>query len=113
VINPLTAILGVQNGRLIENENFQDLAHSVFKEILLVYPTLNGVIHFKDIKAIAFNTKGNTSSMLADVRANRQTEIEAILGAVIERAGRSKVSLSIIPYLYKMVEGLDHERRKG
>jgi 2-dehydropantoate 2-reductase len=113
VINPLSAVLGVRNGQLVESDDFKDLAQSVFNEIIVLYPRLNSIIDFNDIKAIASNTSGNTSSMLADLQTNRQTEIEAILGAVIEEAKVNDVSLSIIPILYKMVKGLDKERRKG
>ncbi|RIW36310.1 2-dehydropantoate 2-reductase [Bacillus salacetis] len=113
VINPLTAVLGVRNGKLIENDEFEYLARAVFEEICLLYPKLNEVISFNDIKAVAFNTRGNTSSMLADLQADRQTEIDAILGAVIARADQDQVPISFIRYLYKMVKGLDVERRKG
>ncbi|WP_409253605.1 2-dehydropantoate 2-reductase [Bacillus sp. SCS-153A] len=113
VINPLTAVLGVQNGRLVENDSFESLARSVFNEILLLYPRLSHVIDFQDIKTIACNTRENTSSMLADLKARRQTEIEAILGAIIDEAAAKNIPLSIIPTLYKMVKGLDQERRKG
>ncbi|WP_421384452.1 2-dehydropantoate 2-reductase [Bacillus salacetis] len=113
VINPLTAVLGIQNGRLVENEHFEHLAQSIFDEILLLYPRLNSIIDFEDIKEIASNTRGNTSSMLADLQTKRETEVEAILGAMLEEARSNDVSLSIIPVLYEMVKGLDKERRKG
>ncbi|EDL64749.1 2-dehydropantoate 2-reductase [Bacillus sp. SG-1] len=113
VINPLTAVLGVRNGRLIENEEFKSLAESVFDDITRLYPRFMHVIDFKDIITIAYKTRENTSSMLADLQAKRQTEIEAILGAMVDEAKRQNISLSIIPTLYKMVKGLDKEGRKG
>ncbi|TYR77622.1 2-dehydropantoate 2-reductase [Rossellomorea vietnamensis] len=112
VINPLTAVLGVRNGRLLEITEYEALAKAVFEEILLIYPKLNGVIGFDEIKAIACRTGENTSSMLADISAKRQTEIEAILGAALEKAEHCGIPLSVMPVLYKMVKGIDHERRK-
>ena len=37
VINPLTALLNVKNGALIQNENFREMAHSIFEELDLVF----------------------------------------------------------------------------
>lgn len=113
VINPLTAVLGVRNGRLIDNEEFKSLAESVFDDITRLYPRFSHVIDFKEIVTIAYNTRENTSSMLADLQAKRQTEIEAILGVMVDEAKRQNISLSIISTLYKMVKGLDKEGRKG
>ncbi|MGM0844496.1 MAG: 2-dehydropantoate 2-reductase [Bacillota bacterium] len=112
VINPLTAILGIQNGRLFEIDEYEALAEAVFGEILLLYPRLESVLGMDDIKAIGYSTRENTSSMLADIKANRCTEIEAILGAVIEKADHTNIQLSVIPVLYRMVKGMDYERRK-
>ncbi|MGF2615547.1 2-dehydropantoate 2-reductase [Rossellomorea vietnamensis] len=112
VINPLTAVLGVKNGRLFEIAEYEALAKEVFNEIILLYPKLKGVLGFEEIKAIAYRTRENTSSMLADIKAKRRTEVEAILGAVIEEADHSRTPLSVIPVLYQMVKGMDHDRRK-
>jgi 2-dehydropantoate 2-reductase len=110
VINPLTAVLRVKNGQLIENADFLSLAESVFKEILLLFPQLKSVITFEDIKAIGINTRGNTSSMLADIKSERETEIDAILGVLVEKAEKEQLPLILIPSVYKMVKGLDNER---
>ncbi|WP_113929799.1 2-dehydropantoate 2-reductase [Bacillus sp. P14.5] len=112
VINPLTAVLGVKNGRLFEIAEYEALAKEVFNEIILLYPKLKGVLGFEEIKAIAYRTRENTSSMLADIKAKRRTEVEAILGVVIEEADHSRTPLSVIPVLYQMVKGMDHDRRK-
>ncbi|WP_456271632.1 2-dehydropantoate 2-reductase [Bacillus sp. AK031] len=110
VINPLTAVLRVKNGQLVKNADFLSLAQSVFKEILLLFPQLKSVISFEDIKAIGSNTRGNTSSMLADIKAKRETEIDAILGVLVEKGKKEHLPLTLIPALYKMVKGLDNER---
>ena len=41
------------------------------------------------VRHVCERTSHNTSSMLADVRANRQTEIGAIVGYVLEEARNS------------------------
>jgi 2-dehydropantoate 2-reductase len=110
VINPLTAVLRVKNGQLIANTDFLGLAESVFKEFILLFPQLKSIITFEDIKAIASNTYGNTSSMLADIKAGRKTEIDAILGVLAEKAKEEHLPVFLIPSLYKMVKGLDSER---
>ncbi len=52
-------------------------------------------------------TSHNTSSMLADVRANRQTEIGAIVGYVLEEAKKQQRSVPTLQFLFDAIKGLE------
>ena len=86
-INPLTALLRVQNGELISNPFFYQMMEQVFQEVAFL---VKKEIVWQMVRHVCERTSRNTSSMLADVRANRQTEINAIIGYVLEEAKKQQ-----------------------
>ena len=45
--------------------------------------------------------------MLADVRANRQTEINAIVGYVLEEAKEQQQSVPTLRFLFNAIKGME------
>ncbi len=89
-INALTAVLGVKNGRLLELPDARGLMETLVDEALAVGERQGiGFLHDdmqKAVAEVARNTARNVSSMLADVRAQRRTEVDFINGAVAAKA---------------------------
>ncbi|KAL9639104.1 MAG: hypothetical protein Q9164_001135 [Protoblastenia rupestris] len=98
IINPLTAILGCQNGGLIYSFNITRVMRLLLAEIGLVIrslPELQNVpnvnMRFDTLRlerlvvSIAELTSNNDSSMLQDTKAARQTEIDYINGYIVKR----------------------------
>ena len=92
VINPLTSILDVENGALPQNPVACNLASEIVKETRAVM-LASGVpctdfCHDDDatnfVLDIAKATAPNVSSMLADIRRGRETEIERINGHIVK-----------------------------
>lgn len=88
-INPLTAILRVPNGALVESEETIGLMRAAALEAAAV-ATANGItLPFPDpverVKQVATMTATNHSSMLQDVLGKRPTEIDAINGKIVEQ----------------------------
>lgn len=52
-------------------------------------------------------TSSNTSSMLADVKENRETEIDAIIGYAIEEARKQRKQVPTLQFLYNSIKGLE------
>lgn len=90
-INPLTALLRVPNGVLLERPDACRLMEAAAQEAAAVAAALgirlDGDV-VERVRAVAAGTAANRSSMLQDVEAGRPTEIEAICGAVA-RHGRA------------------------
>ncbi|RKP55256.1 2-dehydropantoate 2-reductase [Cohnella endophytica] len=90
VINPLTAILRIRNGELIETPARLDAMRNLFRETfgLLSVRGLPGDEEelWNAVKRVCAATSGNESSMLQDIRARRETEIDSINGAIIRMA---------------------------
>ena len=87
-INPLTAILRIPNGALVESEETLGLMQAAALEAAAVAQAKGITLPFPDpverVKQVAIMTATNHSSMLQDVLGQRPTEIEAINGKVVE-----------------------------
>ena len=96
VINPLTALHDVPNGRLLEDRELQRQAAELCREadqlLTALDPTWPGD-SLPRVMAVASATAGNTSSMRADVRNGARTEIDAINGYFLRRAAAQGLSL--------------------
>ena len=87
-INPLTAILRIPNGALVESPDTLELMRVIAEEVAAV-ATAKGVRlpypnPFERVKQVAVMTATNRSSMLQDVTGQRPTEIESINGKIVE-----------------------------
>ena len=88
-INPLTAILRVPNGALVESEETIGLMKAAALEAAAVAQAKGITLPFADpverVKQVATMTATNHSSMLQDVLGQRPTEIDAINGKIVEQ----------------------------
>ncbi|WP_161974831.1 2-dehydropantoate 2-reductase [Bacillus timonensis] len=107
VINPLTALYGVKNGRLLENTYFHNQMKALFNEITSVIPS-NHEKMWELVKNICKNTAQNKSSMLRDIEEGRRTEIDAILGYVLAEAVKKNMEVAITKFLYDSIKGFEN-----
>ncbi|PEX91286.1 2-dehydropantoate 2-reductase [Bacillus cereus] len=105
-INPLTALLRVQNGELITNPFFYQMMEQVFREVAFLVKEEQEMV-WEMVRSICERTSHNTSSMLADVRADRQTEIDAIVGYVLEEAKKQRRPVPTLQFLFDAIKGLE------
>lgn len=87
-INPLTALLQVPNGELLERPAAREMMRTLAEEVARVAAAENIRLPFSDPVAaaeeVARKTAANHSSMLQDVLRGAPTEIDAICGAVVQ-----------------------------
>jgi len=109
-INPITAVLRVRNGRLLESEAITRFMREVCSECEQV-AIASGISlpvsrMSSRVRAVCIDTAENTSSMLQDVQKGKCTEIQQISGAFCS-AGRSRgVRTPLNETLVAMVESL-------
>jgi 2-dehydropantoate 2-reductase len=87
-INALTAITGFKNGQLLEHEESIMMLEKLVNEGIEVANALGIKLGFKGTehcKEVCRATSANISSMLADVRNKRKTEIININGAIVSQ----------------------------
>lgn len=106
-INPLTALFGVQNGELLTNPSFHKVMKQVFLEVMGIVDDVQCEEYWHHVCAVCENTAHNTSSMLTDVRNNRKTEIDAIVGYLIQEAEKQQKSVPTLSFLYHSIKGLE------
>ena len=111
VINPLTALLGVQNGQLVEIPSAHDLLKDVTREVTRIAIAENVIEKDVDtvsmVEKVCRATALNSSSMLQDVTARRRTEVDAILGKILARAETHDIDMPVTKTLYGAVKTLE------
>ena len=87
-INPLTALLRVPNGELLERPSAREMMGELARETARVAKAENIELQLPDPAAaaeeVARKTASNHSSMLQDVLRGAPTEIDAICGAIVK-----------------------------
>lgn len=95
-INPLSAILRVKNGVLIENETCRNLLGRTAKEGEAVAHARGVKLPFdvsQQVLEVASATRENQSSMLKDVMRGIPTEVDSINGAIVREGERLGVEV--------------------
>lgn len=105
VINPLTAILHVKNGMLIKNKFYYNVLTDLFAEISDVLNLDESDRYFQKVIEVCLATADNHSSMLKDIEAGRNTEVDAILGFLLDEACRQGKKPPLIQNFYYAVKG--------
>ncbi|HPO13750.1 MAG TPA: 2-dehydropantoate 2-reductase [Candidatus Hydrogenedentes bacterium] len=109
-INPLTALLNVPNGRLLQIMEIRQLMRDLVVEATKVASTEGYRFNQSLVEmteAVCARTADNISSMLQDVRAGRQTEIDAISGEIMRRAQLASLPTPRTRVVYQLVRGLE------
>jgi 2-dehydropantoate 2-reductase len=116
-INPLTALLRVPNGELLENPAARELMSALAYEAAQVAEAENVHLPFADplmaAEEVARKTAANHSSMLQDVLRGAPTEIEAICGAITRRGEQHGVATPVNYVFRLLVQALTAEPAKA
>ncbi len=109
-INPLTALLRVKNGELLERPFAREVLRALARETANIANAQNIHLPFDDPMAkaedVALKTAANTSSMLQDVLRGAPTEIDAICGAVVRTAEKNRIGAPVNWTCWQLVKAL-------
>jgi 2-dehydropantoate 2-reductase len=109
-INPLTALLRVPNGVLLERPTARALMSTLAREASSVAVAQGIRLPFPNplqtVETIARRTASNRSSMLQDVERGAPTEIDAICGAIVKAGDQVGVAAPINRTLWQLVSAL-------
>ncbi|WP_160118469.1 2-dehydropantoate 2-reductase [Bacillus sp. V59.32b] len=109
VINPLTGILGIRNGELVENPYYYGLFRDYFNEISEILELEDAAAYEEHVKQVCQKTANNRSSLLKDLENGRKTEIDAISGYLISIAKEKNKSHLLTDAVYRMVKGKEYQ----
>ena len=106
-INPLTGLLRVPNGELLDYPPARTLLAVVAREAAEVAAALGRRLTYPEpvaaTEAVAARTATNTSSMLQDLLRGAPTEIDAINGAIVAAAEECGISAPVNRTLWLLI----------
>jgi 2-dehydropantoate 2-reductase len=109
-INPLTALLRVPNGKLLEYPSAREMMKALTSETAQVAEAEKIDLPFPDPVAaaeeVALKTAANHSSMLQDILRGAPTEIDAICGAVVKAGQRHDIGTPANWACWKLIKAL-------
>jgi 2-dehydropantoate 2-reductase len=109
-INPLTALLRIPNGKLLERPSAYEMMKALARETAQVAEAKNIKLSFSDpvvaAEDVARRTAANHSSMLEDVLRGAPTEIDAICGAVVKTAQKYNMDTPANWACWKLVKAM-------
>jgi 2-dehydropantoate 2-reductase len=107
-INPLTALLRVPNGELLERPEARALMNSLAREAAAVAAAEGVSLLFDDpavvSEGVAHRTAANHSSMYQDIQRGAPTEIDAICGAIVQRGQEHGVSTPVNWTMWQLIK---------
>jgi 2-dehydropantoate 2-reductase len=116
-INPLTALLRIPNGQLLERPSARALLRSLAEETAAVAVAEQARLAAEDpvrsVEAVALKTAANHSSMFQDIQRGAPTEIDAICGAVTRAGRRHNIPTPINQACWQLVQALAQTPRAG
>jgi 2-dehydropantoate 2-reductase len=109
-INPLTAILRVPNGELLNRPSARELMGRLAREVADAAGAEGIKLPFNDpvemAEEVARKTASNHSSMLQDVLRGAHTEVDAICGAVVQTAQKHQIGAPVNWACWQLVKAL-------
>jgi 2-dehydropantoate 2-reductase len=109
-INPLTALLRVRNGGLLELRPAWDLAVTAAAEARRVAAAAGLSLTVDPetrLREVCTATSANRSSMLQDILAGRRTEIDALNGEVVRRGAALGIPTPVNACLTALIKALE------
>lgn len=108
-VNPLTAMLGCKNGRLLEDEQLRQLMHRICEEGAAVARACSVDVGSITATAeeVARRTADNHSSMLQSLQRGQPTEIDHINGAIAAHGEKHGVATPVNETLTRLVAAME------
>lgn len=118
-INPITALLQIPNGEILEMPAATSLMAAAAKETAHVAQAYEIQLPYADpvlaVETVAHRTADNLSSMLRDIMRGGPTEVDAINGAVVRAGEAVHIPTPVNQTLWQLVKALEQilEGTKG
>jgi 2-dehydropantoate 2-reductase len=81
------------------------VAQNYFSEIAAILQLTNKENYFRQVLEVCQRTSNNRSSMLKDIEQKSQTEVDSIIGFILEEAEKKKIKAPISQMLYDFIKG--------
>jgi len=116
-LNPLSAILRVNYGKLTENEYSINIMNKIIEEIFNVinasgyHTSWNTPKEYQDIfySKLVPDTYNHRSSTLQDIQKKQKTEIDTLTGKVIELGEKHNVDVTVNKTIYNIIKTIESD----
>lgn len=109
-INPLTAVLQIKNGRLVDIPSAKELMRNIAAEAVSVAAAEGVSLPFTDVgtvlEEVVRRSGDNLSSMLQDVMRGGPTEIDAINGKIVQAGEKHRLQTPVNRFMWLLVKAL-------
>ncbi|UTV34254.1 2-dehydropantoate 2-reductase [Bacillus altitudinis] len=112
-INPLTALLHVNNGELVSNPAYEHMMTCAFEEAVSILGLPEKDRLWAHVQSICHQTAANQSSMLQDIVKGRQTERKAIIGYLLKKDQGQGMTPPFLTFLNRSLEVLEKKQTKS
>lgn len=113
-INPVTAILRVPNGALLQSKAVSRLLREISVECERIARAeriiLSHIPVYPHVRSVARKTAGNLSSMLQDVMKGKRTEVDEINGAIWSLSQKHGLDAPLNRAMTSMVTALEQRK---
>lgn len=110
-INPLTAIMKIKNGKIVELPHLIEIIKQLLVESLKIVAKIGVNIPYDNplekVMEVCRKTSQNNSSMLQDILAGRKTEINQINGALVRYGEQCGVDTPVNKMLTELVMSIE------
>lgn len=112
----LTAVLQVPLGYLVENESAHSLMRTLCKEAVAVANAEGFAVFDEDeviagVETVCRNAPNGYTSIYADIRDGRRTEVDTISGSVVEAARNCDVPVPYHEMIVKLIHAMEQRNR--
>ena len=113
----LTAVLQAPLGYLVENEYAHELMRRLCREAVAV-ANAEGLARFDEAEAIAGvetvcrNAKNGYTSIYADIKEGRRTEVDTISGSIVAFAEKLKIAVPYHEMIVRLIHALEQKPKQ-
>ena len=108
-VNPVTALLGLRTGQLLQDSGTEHLLRMLVREAVAVARaegvTTSEAEVWEMIRRILARTAGNKTSMLQDLERGVPTEVEAMNGVIVARGAKHGVETPWNRLMLRLIRG--------
>lgn len=114
-INPIAALAGIPNGRIVRDRRLHALLVRVCREATAVANAEGVALDADELQRraelVAKRTAANRGSMLQDLDRRRRTEIDSITGAIVRAAEKHGLAVPLNDALYALIRAREGSPR--
>ncbi|RAZ69990.1 ketopantoate reductase family protein [Planococcus maitriensis] len=104
LINPLTAMMKIEKGRLITEPNAYELFRNLYNEMYLAFPEIETLQPIERVAAYCASHPGEISAMLADRMAGDPMDVDGLMLYILQI---SKLDLPLFKAFYHLLKTVE------